>query len=209
MPALTLFTHAFRRAVEIAGYDVPTDPAVGQVIEGGHSACEGERRFVGERDGDAKAEVPCGRRHRWDEKQRIVDRRLRGVQQGRLGTAAKDVVDAENVGEKQTIEEPSLECLREFDPAVETAVIARTIARVAPHSGRLMRDAVHLERVEADFLGHEFCELSRQPAAAFCFERATTLAMISPKGPAFFAGPKSLPVVTLSGSFGNTSSAKR
>jgi hypothetical protein len=152
--ALTLFTHAFRCAVEIAGYDVPADPALCQVIEGGHPARERERRFVGERNGYAKAEVLCGCRHGWDEKQRIVDRGLRSVQQGGLGTAAKDVVDAENVGEKQAIEEPSLQCLREFDLAVEAPVIARAVAGVAPHPGRLMRDAVHLERVEADFLGH-------------------------------------------------------
>jgi hypothetical protein len=45
-----------------------------------------------------------------------------------------------------------------------------------------------------------------QPVAAFRFEGAATLAMISPNGPAFFADPRSFPVVALSGGFGNTSS---
>ena len=156
MRALTGLTHAFRRAVEVAGHDVPTDPALGQMIEGGHPARERERRLVGERDGYAKAEMLGGRRHGRHEKQRIVDRGLRSVQQGRLGTAAKDVVDPENVGEKQTVEEPALQCFREFDPAIQPPIIARLVARVAPHSRRLVGDAVHLERVEADFLGHGF-----------------------------------------------------
>ena len=135
--------------------------------------------------------------------------------QRRLGTAAEDVVDAEHVGEKQPVEQPALQGLRQFDPAIQPAIVARAVARMAPQSRRLMRDAVHLERVEADLLGHYVADEQRswrgasQPAAAFRSEGATTLAMTSPNGPAFFAGPRSLPVVALRGSFGNTSSAKR
>ena len=184
------------------------------MIEGGHPARERERRFVGERDRNAEAEVLRGRRHGRHEQKRIVDRCLRRVAQRRFGTAAEDVVDAKNVGEKQTVEEPSLQRFRELDPAVQATIVARVVARMTPQPRRLMRHAVHLERVEANFLGHgvaiETCGCRRsQPAAAFRSDGATTLAMISPKGPAFFAGPRSLPVVALSGSFGNTSSAKR
>jgi hypothetical protein len=110
--ALTGLTHAFRRAVEIAGHDVPADPALCQVIEGGHPTRERERRFVGERDGYAKAEMLGDRRHGRDEKQRIVDRGLRRVTQRRLGTSAKDVIDAQNVGQKQSIKKATLQCLR-------------------------------------------------------------------------------------------------
>ena len=79
----------FRRAVEIAGHDVPADPAFCQVIEGGHPARERKRRFVGERDGYAKAEVLGGRRHGRDEKQRIVDRGLRRMRSAALGLPPK------------------------------------------------------------------------------------------------------------------------
>ena len=102
--------------VEIAGDDVPADPALGQVVERRHAPGEGERRFVGQRDGDAEAEVLRGVRHGRDEEERIVDRHLGGVAQRRVGTAAEDVVDADDVGQEDPVEQPALQRLGELDP---------------------------------------------------------------------------------------------
>src|SRR6516162_10459843 len=46
-------THAACRAVEIAGHDVPADPAAGQVVQHRHATGEQVRRLVGQVGGDA------------------------------------------------------------------------------------------------------------------------------------------------------------
>ena len=50
-------SHAARRAVEIAGDDVPADPAAGQVVERRHAPGEQIGRFVGQIGGDAETDV--------------------------------------------------------------------------------------------------------------------------------------------------------
>ena len=61
-------------------------------------------------------------------------------------------------------------------------------------AGRPMAGAIHV---------------SLHPAALRRSDGMMALAINSPNGPAFRAGPRSTPVVALRGSFGNTSSAKR
>ena len=88
-----------------------------------------------------------GSRHGGDEQERIVDRNLRGMRQGGVRVTAEDVVDAQDVGQEQTVEQPPFQRLRERDPGLEAAIVSRAVARVAPESRRLVRDAVHLEGV--------------------------------------------------------------
>src|SRR6185437_8080713 len=72
--------------------------------------------------------------------------------QRRLRSAAIDVVDAEHVGEKDAVEQPTFERAGEPGPIIEIGVVHRPVARMRPEAGRLMPHAVHLEGVEADFL---------------------------------------------------------
>ena len=57
MRGLLVLAGAARGAVEIAGHDVPADPALGQVVERRHPARERIGRLVGEIAGDAEAEM--------------------------------------------------------------------------------------------------------------------------------------------------------
>ncbi len=109
---LAFASGAFGGAVEIAGDDVPADAPVGQVIQRRHAPGEAIGRLVGEIHGDAEAEMRGRRRHRGDQQQRIVDRRLRGVGQRRARVAAEHIVDAEHVGEEQAVEQAALEDVR-------------------------------------------------------------------------------------------------
>ncbi len=77
--------------------------------------------------------------------------------------AAEDIVDAKHVGEKQTVEQASFEYLGEIDPIVEALVIPRAVTRVPPQTRRLVRDAIHLEGVEADFPRHRFIRQRLSP----------------------------------------------
>ena len=146
--------HAARGAVEIAGDDVPADAPLGQVIERRHAAGEGIGRLVGQIAGDAKAEVLRGVGHRRDQQQRIVHRDLHGVADRGIGLPLKHVVDAEDVGQEQSIEQAALQRPRQRHPVIEIGVVHRAIARMRPHAVLDVADAVHVERVEADFAGH-------------------------------------------------------
>ena len=146
-----------RGAVEIAGDDVPTDAPIREVIERRHAAREIIGRLERKVCRHAEPEMPrCGG-HRRDKEQRIVDGNLRRVRQSRACVAAEDVVDAQHVGDEQAVEQTSLQDLRQLDPIAQALVVARAVARMAPQPRRLMRDAVHLERVEPDFLEHRRC----------------------------------------------------
>ena len=116
--------------------------------------CEQERRLIGKRDGDAEAEMFSRCRHGWNQKERIIDWRLSRVAQGRLRSAAKDVVNSQHVGQEKPIEQPTLQRAGKFYPAAKAAVITRTIAWMTPQARRLMRDAVHLEGIQANLFFH-------------------------------------------------------
>jgi hypothetical protein len=70
---------------------------------------------------------------------------------------AIDVMDAEDVGQKQRVEFAALEDLRELDPVFERVIAVGAIARVGPQAGRLVPDAIHVESIEADLLWHRIC----------------------------------------------------
>ena len=104
VPVLPFFTHALGGAVEIAGDDVPADAALGQMIERRHAPRERIRRLVGQRAGDAEAQMLRHMGHGRNEQARIVDGDLHGVFQRGIAVASIDVVDAEHVGQKQAVE---------------------------------------------------------------------------------------------------------
>jgi hypothetical protein len=143
-----------RGAVQIAGDDVPADAPLRQVIERRHAPREGEGRLVGERAGDAEAQVLRHRRHGRDGEQRVIQRDLRGFPQRIVGIAAIDVVHAQNIGQEERIELAALQDPREVGPIGEIDVAIGAVARVPPQPRRLMHDAVHVEGVEQDLARH-------------------------------------------------------
>ena len=92
--------------------------------------------------------------HRRDDHQRVVHRHLHGVFKCSVGGAFVDVVDAEHVGEKQRVEFATFQDAGEIGPVFQRVVAVGAVVRVSPQAGRLVPDAVHVERVEADLLAH-------------------------------------------------------
>ena len=132
MGDLVLQAHCFGGALEVAGDDVPADAAFGEVIEGRHAAGEDVGRLVAEVRGDAEAEVGGGVGHGGDEEEGVVDWNLYGVADGWGRAVGEDVVDAEDVGEEEAVEEAAFEELGEADPVIEAGVAGGLVARVGP-----------------------------------------------------------------------------
>ena len=157
MRGLLVLAGAAGGAVEIAGHHVPADPAFGQMIQRRHPARKRVGRLEREIAGDAKTEILRHRRHRRDQHQGLVRRRLRGIAQRGVRAIAEHVVDAEHIGEKQPVEPAALQRLRQIEPVGQAVVAERAVARMGPEPRRLMRHAVHGEGVEPDLFchGHE------------------------------------------------------
>ncbi|GJE42416.1 hypothetical protein AEGHOMDF_1588 [Methylobacterium soli] len=139
-------------AVEIAGDDVPADPAPRQVVEGREAPGEGVGRLVVDIDRDAEAQMLGGRRHGGDEQGRLVDGKLHGLPGGHIDAAAVNVVDADDVGDEEPVEQAALQKLGLLDPVIERVVIRRPVSRMGPESVVDVADAVHVERVQTDLL---------------------------------------------------------
>ena len=144
-----------RRAVEVAGDDIPADAPASQVVQRRHPACKQEGRFVSEVGGDAEAEMLRDGRHRRDQQGRVVHRHLHGAAHRRVGTAAQHVVDTNHVGEKDAVEQAGFQPFRIVGPVVDVQVARRLVARMGPQPLLDVADAVHVERIDADFTGHE------------------------------------------------------
>ena len=170
--------HAARGAVEIAGDDVPADAALGQVIERRHAAGEGIGRLVGQVAGDAEAEMLRGIGHGRHQQQRVVHRDLHRVADRGVRRVMEHVVDAEDVGQEQTVEQPAFQCLRQRHPMVEIGVMHRTVARMRPHPVLDVADAVHVERVEADLPGHAHGNSPRTVLALRTFSTPIAIAAV-------------------------------
>src|SRR6185436_4997700 len=155
MRGLLVLAGAAGSAVEIAGHHVPADPAFGQMIERRHPSGKRVRRLEGEIAGDAKTEILRYRRHRRDQHQRLVRRRLCGVAQRGVRAIAEHVVDAEHIGEKQPVEPATLQHPCQIEPIGQAVVAQGAVARMGPEPRRLMRHAVHGEGVEPDLFCHD------------------------------------------------------
>ena len=154
MRGLPVLAGAARGAVEIAGHHVPADPPFGEMVERRHSPRKRIGRLERQIAGDAEAEILRHRRHRRDQKQRLVRRRLRGMAQCRVRATTEHVVDPEHVGQEQAIEAAALERLGKLDPVRQPVIFAGAVARMRPQPRRLMRHAVHGEGVEPDLFFH-------------------------------------------------------
>jgi hypothetical protein len=148
-------SHPARRAVEIAGHDVPAEPAAGQVIKRGHAAGEQIRRFVSQIGGYAEADVFGDRGHDRHHHHRVVDRDLNGLDDRWRRTTAVDVVDADDVCQKDPVKLAAFRQARQILPILDRVILGRPIARMRPHPMLDMADAIHVECVEADFFSHQ------------------------------------------------------
>ena len=151
-------THGLGGAVEVAGDDVPADPATAQVIERGHASGEQIGRFVRQVGGEAEAKVfgDCG--HGRDQQQRVVDRKLDRLFERHVHRVLVDVVHADDVGDEQTVEQSALQQLRQFGPVFDGFVLSGVVPWMRPQTMVDVPDAVHVERVEQDLLfgiGHQ------------------------------------------------------
>ena len=157
MRGLLFLAGPARGAVEIAGHHIPANPALGEMVERRHPARERIGRLERQIAGDAEAEVFRHRRHRRDQEQRFVGRRLRRVTQCCVGAAAEYVIDAEHVGQEQAVKAAALQRLGKIDPVGQAVIFARAVAWMRPQPGGLMGHAVHGEGVEPDLFVHD-CE---------------------------------------------------
>lgn len=91
--------------------------------------------------------------HGGDEEHGVQQRDLYGVGEGGGGGAAMDIVDAENIGEEEPIEQATLEGAGEVGPVGECVVGGGVVARVGPEALLDVPGGGHVEGVEAD-VGH-------------------------------------------------------
>ena len=139
------------RAIEVAGDDVPGNPAVSQMIQSGKPAREAEGRLIGDRAGDAEAKVLRHHRHGGHQQERIVDGELDGVAERGIGVAAIHVINAKDIGDKERVEHAAFQQLGQFGPVGESVVAVGPIVGMEPQSRRSTA-AIHVERVQAYLL---------------------------------------------------------
>ncbi len=143
--------HGLGGAVEVTGDDIPADPATAQVVERGHAPGEQIRRFVGQVGSEAEAEVFGHGGHGRDEQQRVIDRQLDRLFERHVDGILVDVVHADDVGDEQAVEQPTLQGLRQFGPVFDGFILRRGVPWVSPQTVVDMPDAIHVERIEQDF----------------------------------------------------------
>jgi hypothetical protein len=100
---LRIESNTFGGTIQIAGHYIPANPAIGEMIERRHSACEGVWRLERERASHAKAQVFGRARHRRNQQYRVVERNLSRFGKSRIHIAAVDIIDAEYVGDEKRI----------------------------------------------------------------------------------------------------------
>jgi hypothetical protein len=79
---------------------------------------------------------------------------LGGVPDGGLIRPAEHVVGAEDISDEDPVEASSFEQRRQVRPVGQVLIAPGLVVGMAPEAGRLVRDAVHVEGVEADALTH-------------------------------------------------------
>ena len=132
MGAVGRKAHAARAAVEIAGDDVPADPALGEMVERRKFAGQLIGMLEGQVRGDAEAEMLGDERHGGYQQCRVGVGKLHGMVCGGVGIAAIDVVHAEHIRQEDAVEQPSLRGPGVVSPIFERVVVDRRIARMRP-----------------------------------------------------------------------------
>lgn len=127
--------------VEVGGDDVPGDPPTGEMVERRHAPGEGIGVLERHGCGDSEPEIFGRGRHRGNQLQRIVHRKLDAAPDRRIAAVAVDIVDSEHIGEEHRVDLAALEGLGHLDPVVDVEV-APARARPPQWPGRGCRTAV-------------------------------------------------------------------
>ncbi|SPK77578.1 protein of unknown function (plasmid) [Cupriavidus taiwanensis] len=72
----------------------------------------------------------------------------------RVGVTTEDVIDPNDIGKEDAIEQPTLKFLGVVHPVLNLAVPARFITGMGPQSLLDMTHAVHVKCVQVDFTTH-------------------------------------------------------
>ncbi|MGY3406631.1 hypothetical protein ACVWZV_002744 [Bradyrhizobium sp. GM5.1] len=110
------------------------DTPLGEMIERRHPPRERIGRLEGEIAGDAEAEILRHGGHCRQQQQRIVRGRLGCVAQGCVRTVAVDVIDAEHVGQEQSVETAALQRSGKIDPIGQAVIFGSAVARMGPQA---------------------------------------------------------------------------
>ncbi len=161
-------------AVLEAGDDVPGDAALGEMVERREASGEEVGLLVGEVRRDAEPQVPGYGRHGGYDQHGVIDRQLDGVANRRIRAALIDIVDADHVGEEDTVELAALQRPRKLDPMIEIGIAGGSVARMGPHAMRDMAYRSHLEGIQPHLPGHGSragvrCQKGRLPARLMRF----------------------------------------
>lgn len=122
------------------------------MVKGGKPAGEQVGRLVGEVGGEAEPQVAGHRGHGRDQQQRVVDRQLDRFLERHVHRALVDVVDPDDIGDEQPVEQPALQQLGQLGPVLEALVLGGGVPWVGPQAVVDVPDAVHVEGVEQDLL---------------------------------------------------------
>ena len=163
-----LETEVARGVRQVVGDDVPGDPALAGVVEGGDPPREVEGVLLQDRGGERDAEVLGGVGDRAGQHRRVVARDLQPCLEVLPLVTPVRRVEADHVGEEDRVELAALERLGEVDPVVETVEVRLPRVGSAPGSLDDVAGRVHHERGEVEGawgdLGHGLspgCRVSR------------------------------------------------
>jgi hypothetical protein len=124
------------------------------MIERRQAAGEQIRCLIGSVRRDTEANVSGHCSHDRHDKQRVVDGDLHRVPDRSRRRPAIDIVNADDVGQENRVEQAALGCPGQMLPVFDIGVTRRLIARMRLHAVLDVADAVHVEGVEPDFLRH-------------------------------------------------------
>lgn len=125
-----------RGALEVRRHDVPSNPALGKVVDGGEAARQRVGRIVRGARRDAEEQVAGRGGHGRDGVERVVDGELRARRQGRVdvGRALVDVVGPQRVRDEHGVEAGLVQRLRQRRPEAQLVVVGCLVPRVLPQT---------------------------------------------------------------------------
>ncbi|MNN63937.1 hypothetical protein D3C81_1793500 [compost metagenome] len=125
------------------------------MIERGEAPREEVWRLVSKVGGKAEAKIVGDGGHGRHQEQRVVDRQLDRFLQCHVQRLAVDVVGADDIGDEQAVEQPTLQQARQVCPVADGRVLGRCVPWMRPQAVVDMPDAVHVEGIEQDMPGHQ------------------------------------------------------
>src|SRR5690606_38786186 len=101
-----------------------------------------------------ESQIASDRSHRWNYQQRVIAWNLHAFTQGGFRPAAKLVIGPDHIGNENAVEGAVLQQLCQFGPVLQIVEAMPIIIWMYPHAMNDMTDAVHLEQIHMQLLGH-------------------------------------------------------